>query len=252
MVSLSATALFASSSETISDYKFYASENGETWTEQSGWKSQDTPINEGLWTKRTYTLGSLPGGTQYVKIEFPAEAAYFYSPQLSQVQLAYANTCACADNSVYADDLNDWSVAYSHTAGLAFDTLNGEALGDPSRAMRTDNRRDSAESVTYRFEGMSAASVSALFASSSEPIADFKFFISSDGTKWTEHAKKKTAINDTPIPGKSWTQRLYTLADLPSGTAYLKIEFPKGGKNIWNPQLGRVEIRVKPKPPTEL
>ncbi|MFC5404131.1 GH39 family glycosyl hydrolase [Cohnella soli] len=252
MASLSATALFASSSEAISDYKFYASADGEKWTEQFGWKSQDTPINDGLWTKRKYTLGSLPGGTQYVKIEFPAEAAYFYSPQLAQVQIVYANTCACADNSVYADDLNDWSVAHSHTVGLGFDTLNGEALGDPSRVMRTDNVRNSSESITYRFDGMSAASVSALFASGSEPIADFKFFVSADGSKWTEHAKKKTAIHDAPISGKSWTQRLYTLADLPSDTAYLKIEFPKGGKNSWNPQLGRVEIRVKPKPPTEL
>ncbi|MBE9918103.1 hypothetical protein G8C92_29320 [Paenibacillus donghaensis] len=135
---------------------------------------------------------------------------------------------------------------------MQFDTLNGEALGDPSRVIRTKNDRNSAESVTYRFEGMSAASVSALFASSSEPIADFKFFISSDGTKWTEHAKKKIAIYDVPLSAKNWTQRLYTLADLPLDAAYLKIEFPKGGKNSWNLQLGHVEIRVKPKPPTEL
>lgn len=252
IIGFSATGLFASSNERISDYKFYTSPDGSSWNEQLGWKSQDTPINDNLWTKRQYTLGSVPAGTQYIKIRFPVQQAYFYNPQLSQVQISYANPCACSDHSIYADDLNDWSIASSHTSGLDFDSVNGELLGDPSRVMRTGNDKNAAESVTYRFEGMAIATVSGLLAPSSEPMADFKFYTSVDGNKWSEYSKKQAVVEDTPIGSGSWTRRAYTLARLPEGAVYLKIEFPKGGKNVGNPQLGRVEIRVKPQPPTGL
>ncbi|MFD0713988.1 hypothetical protein [Paenibacillus sp. GCM10027626] len=87
MISLSATALYASSNETISNFSFYTSENGKTWTKYPGWKSSDTLINSNLWTKRVYRLSALPVDTRYIKIEFPVEEAYFYSPQLAKIEM---------------------------------------------------------------------------------------------------------------------------------------------------------------------
>jgi len=250
MIGISATGLFASSSERIRDFKLYTSPDGESWTQQLGWKNQDTLINDNLWTRRVYTLDAVPAGTNYFKIEFPQEEAFFYNPLLAQVQIAYFNSCACSDPSIHVDELNDWMIADSHSAGLRFDTGNGGLVNDPSRVMRTDTDSVSPEHVIYRFEGIARASVFGLFASAQEPISNFKFYTSSDGTAWAEHSGM--TFSDTPITSINWTNRLYTLGDMPAGTHYLKIEFPSGGENYWNPQLSRVEIQTLPEAPVNV
>jgi len=82
---LTATSYFNSGEEAIVDYLFYTSPDGVTWTQQTGWTKTDTSMISGIWTKRVYTLSSIPAGTKYVKIQFRTGGTHSYSPQLGQV-----------------------------------------------------------------------------------------------------------------------------------------------------------------------
>jgi len=179
-----------------------------------------------------------------------AGITYFYKvTSMNNVGESARSSSAGAKTSLFdvvtlTDELNDWSIADSHSSGLQFDTQNAEALGDPSRVMRKDARTEPAEYVVYRMNGMTGASVNGLFASGAEPISDFVFYVSPNGTDWTK-LLKQAAVEDKPITSVDWTDRKYTLNELPSGTNYLKIEFPAVAGAFWNPQLSRVELTAK-------
>ncbi|UAJ79518.1 hypothetical protein IT072_20455 [Leifsonia sp. ZF2019] len=131
MSAIQATALFSSSQENIDDLTFFASPDNATWTQLVNWTNVDSPINSGLWTKRVYSLSSLPSGTNFVRVTFPTGGLNSWNPQLAKVVVT--------GGSSYTDDLSDWGASYYHTSGLSFDTQNAAALGDASRAQRTNN-----------------------------------------------------------------------------------------------------------------
>jgi hypothetical protein len=130
MSAFSASALYATDHEAIDDLLFFTSPDNATWTQQVGWSKVDSAANGGLWTKRVYSLTSLPGGTAYVRVTFPTGGANPWNPQLGSVTVT--------GSSSYTDALTDWTKSFYHSSGLAFDTSNATALGDPSRAMRTN------------------------------------------------------------------------------------------------------------------
>ncbi|MDI4647840.1 GH39 family glycosyl hydrolase [Cohnella hashimotonis] len=230
------TGLFDTSAEPISNFKVYSSPSGAagTWTLQSGYTTADTPINGNLWTKRDYNWASLPAGTNYIKIEFPTGGTLNWNPQLSRVSVRYTPT---ADT----DHLNDWSKAATHSAGLAFDTSNASALGDASRAMRTGTSGSPAEYITYHRSHVNELQAVGLFATDQEAIRDFSFYASRDGQVWLP---VRADYADAPINGGLWTERTYRLPPerIPSGTNYVKVEYPVGGSLSWNPQLSQVTI----------
>ncbi|OUS76429.1 hypothetical protein B1748_12155 [Paenibacillus sp. MY03] len=252
IVSLGLTALYATTAESIGDFKFYTSADGLSWEKQYGWTTEDSLINEDLWTKREYNLPSVPAGTNYFKLEFPVEEAFFYNPQLSSVKIVYAGECGCSDPLTYSDELNDWSIAFSNSNGLQFDTGNSELVSDSSRVIRSDVSGTLPESIVYHFQdkGITGATASALFSEEIEAIRDFKFYTSKDGSLWSEHTR--TGLIDTHLEALPWTNRQYRLTDIAAGTTYLKIEFPLGGINYWLPQLSRVSIQTTPSAPANV
>jgi len=108
------TALYATDVEPgISNFKVYTSPDRVTWRLQQGWQFTDTLINEGAWTKRVYTLGKLPMGTQYVKIEYPLGGAVTYSPQLSHVKLNAASQVNYAREATASASNTDTANGYA-------------------------------------------------------------------------------------------------------------------------------------------
>jgi len=141
------------------------------------------------------------------------------------------------------DDLNDWSLAFSHSDGLVFDTGNADLLGDKSRVMRkAPFASPNAESVVYSFADTNiiSLSIAALYASSNEPISNFSFYSSPNGKTWTKYHSWKSS--DTLINSNMWTKRVYTLGSLPADTRYVKIEFPAEEAYFYSPQLSNVSI----------
>jgi LPXTG-motif cell wall-anchored protein len=226
------TALFQTSVEPAANLKFWsATTDPETFQQITGFTIADTPVAGGAWTKRVYTVTGIPAGTTILRIAFPTGGANAYNPQLSSVALA-------ADDS-FTDELDDWSHVGAHSDGLTFDTGNADLVGDSSRLMRTvNNRYTASESVTYQSTSMSELQATALFSSTDENIDDLTFFASPDNESWSQ----VTDWTNTDVPIGSWTKRSYSLSSLPAGTEYLRVTFPTGGLNSWNPLLGQVVV----------
>lgn len=233
------TGLFATDEEpVISNFKFYTSPNGTTWTPHDGWGYADTPINGGYWTKRIYTLTQLPAGTNFMKVEFPTQGKAAYNPQVGQVQISDVPW----NSATIIDDMNDWTKTSMHSSGLYFDTAHGAALGDPSRVTRSTTNASVPEYVVYRSEA-SDIQLTGLFATDQEPgIHNFKFYTAPDGVTWEQ--QQGWQYTDSPINDGAWTKRVYTLGKLPIGTQFVKVEFPTGGALTYSPQLSQVKLNT--------
>jgi hypothetical protein len=234
MTGATITVLFQTSVEPPDDMKFWGI-NSNNWvsTQITKWTKTDTLIAGNSWTKRVYTINSIPSGTTIFKVQFPVGGLNSYNPQLSRVVITAANSIT--------DDLNDWSKVGGHTQNLTFDTQNSGILEDTSRVMRTTNTRFTPyERITYNYSNITLFEVTALFASTDECIDDLQFFSSPDNSTWTQQTGWTNV--DTLINENTWTKRVYTINSLPAGTNYIKVCFPAAGTNSWNPQLGQVII----------
>ncbi|GBF77439.1 putative T9SS C-terminal target domain-containing protein [Paenibacillus sp. 598K] len=153
--SFSATGLFATHAEAINNFKLYTSPNGTTWTQQTGWTSSDAPINGGDWTRRVYTLSSVPAGTEYVKVEFPTGGALSYSPQLSKVNLNYVYNHVVnpsfEDNTASVQSPSSW---YTTGKDLSGDYTEGGAYNGSYKLVHWKN----APYETYTYQTMTGLS----------------------------------------------------------------------------------------------
>ncbi|MBC7960664.1 MAG: hypothetical protein H7X94_12415, partial [Vallitaleaceae bacterium] len=207
---------------------FYTSQNGSNWTPLP--TTTDTPvtINNGWYKTNFRPSGSIPAGTNFLKVEFTNDSN-IWSPQLSQISMSYAPT-------QFVDDLNDWSKVVSHTSSLAFDSSYSSNYfeGDASRVVRMT---DTSESIVYNKTNASDFSAKVYYLNS--VIGRVKVYTSPNGTTWTE----LSAINDTPIATNSgWYRTIFKPnVPIPSGTNYLKFELLNDA-NIYSPQLSQVMI----------
>lgn len=235
---LKLTGLFATDVEpVIRNFKFFTSADGTTWSQHDGWDYADSPINNGDWTKRDYTLTQLPAGTNYIKITFPTGGPASYNPQLGKVQLSNVPW----NSAAVIDELNDWSKISAKSSGLVFDTAHGAALGDSSRATR-NNTSVVPEYVIYRSEATDIK-LTALYATDNEPgISNFSIYTALDGVTW--ELQQGWQYTDFPINAGAWTKRVYTLSKLPVGTQFVKVEFPAGGSLTYSPQLSQVKLNT--------
>jgi len=143
------------------------------------------------------------------------------------------------------DDINDFSKMNAHSSGLFFDSLNVAALGDTRRAART-TAGTTPEFVTYQYNNSQSVTLTGLFDSTTEPINNFKLYASSTGASGSWALQSSFTASDTPINSNLWTKRVYNWSSLPAGTNYVKVEFPTGGSQNWNPQLSQVTIQYAP------
>lgn len=143
------------------------------------------------------------------------------------------------------DDINDFSKMNAHSSGLFFDSLNVAALRDTRRAART-TAGPTPEFVTYFYNNQKSVTLTGLFDSTTEPINNFKLYTSSTGASGSWVLQSGYTTNDTPINSNLWTRRVYNWPSLTAGTNYVRVEFPTGGLQNWDPQLSQVTIQYTP------
>ena len=137
------------------------------------------------------------------------------------------------------DDLNNFSKLFAYSRNMTFFANNLNNFGaDISRLGRSTN---TAEFATWKMGNMSTFTATTYYWPS-ETLPDFKFKASPDNANFTEV---------TPVinrPGGNWRRVDYSLTP-PAGTNYMRVEWPTGGANNWNPQIASVGYSGNPPPP---
>gem|GEM_PF-302682 len=241
--SIQATGLFGDVASNISDFKFYTSPNYNNKNEAPKWTElvltsnnyEDEPLNGGAWTRRNYTFGTLPEGANFVKIEFGLMANW--QNRLDYVAL---RKVSMIEANEIIDDFLDWSNVFDRTTGVQ---LIGDAPNvweEANRVRRTDSY-SGLQHLDYRLTGVKSFQVTGLFAHGRgvEPIVDFTFFTSPDGTTWTTLPLTAGTVAVTPLANIDFEKRVYDFNSLPDGTNYIRIQFRADGDG-WRTQLSQV------------
>ena len=138
--------------------------------------------------------------------------------------------------SLVLDSLDNLQLAYAYSRNTTFFTNTINNFGnDVSRLARSTN---TAEWVTWKMPGMDLFKTTTYFWPS-ETLGDFQFFASPDNVNFS--AVTPTAIRTA----SNWRKVDYEVRP-PAGTNYLKMVFPVGGANNWNPQISSVAFSSNP------
>ncbi|QJD86861.1 carbohydrate binding domain-containing protein [Cohnella herbarum] len=135
------------------------------------------------------------------------------------------------------DDLRDLTKIYRFSSQLTKDGSNpGSYGGDGTRLTRTSN---TSEYVIYKAPYATDRTRLTGFAvetwfSSAAPVADFKFYLSSDDVNYTLYTPKKKTVNG------NMKKITYMGSRLPVGTRYVKVEFNNASSSASNSQIGKV------------
>lgn len=98
-----------------------------------------------------------------------------------------------------------------------------------------------AEHFAYYVSSPTSAQIEALFQTSVEAPSNLKFWIAGADQESFDQLTSFT-YTDQSAGGGEWVRRTYSLTNFPAGTSILRISFPTGGVNAYNPQVGRVSI----------
>lgn len=154
---------------------------------------------------------------------------------------APAPTSAPTAWTTVTDNLDNWSMTYSHTANWRFDGSNAvNCDGDTSRATRTTTEPGN---IVYNYASIADFSAMVYYHGSMDVGSSVKVYTSPDNITWTPLAVR----NDTPVAtngGWSGTNFIPS-AGIPSGTDYLKVEFTDPSY-AWATQLSSVSITYAP------
>jgi hypothetical protein len=215
--------------EGMVDFKFYASYDGQIYNEITPGKNN----MGGDWIHIIYSA-TLPLNTKYLKIEFRNTSANYWNPQISSVQIKYGAPEVGSAGSIYAE-MNDGSYMFQNNKYLlraTGDTAHFE--GDDARVYKTTT---SYQSIIYRTKPDMTSFVVDAFFWNGEPVVHFKFYVSYDGSTYSEY----TGYVTTDLGG-DWKHIRYSTMYLPAGVKCLKIEFRSTSSNTWAVQLSRVRI----------
>ncbi|QGQ95121.1 hypothetical protein EHS13_09595 [Paenibacillus psychroresistens] len=210
-------------SEPTIDFQFYTSPDNTTYSLFMPLKSAIAGAS-GIWNEVSYS-GSLPIGTQYLKIVYMNTTANAFNPQIGKAVIS--------SQIPIVDNLNDYSLSYAHSANLYFDGSNPANLGgDTSRLARTTNSSESIVFQSLSGTDMTTFSTDTWFYPG-EAMVDYQLYSSPDNSNYTLFTPVKATTFGT---GSGWNKVVYS-GLLPAGTKYLKMVFPTT-INAWNPQIG--------------
>jgi hypothetical protein len=225
------------SNEAITDFDIYTSPDNANYTLYSPTKE----VGIGGWKTVDYS-GALPAGTQYLKIVFKHSTSNVWNPQIGKVEIISDEPTPPITDVTVVDELNDYGKMYAHSANVFFNTSNSHLFGgDTSRLARTTNTDEYAIYKAEPDRDMTEFSMKAWFWKY-EPTEDFEFYTSPDNSTYTPFTP------DISTATGPWNEVNYS-GQLPAGTQYLKIVYKLNTSNVWNPQIGQVEITSAPVPP---
>ena len=227
MAAFTATAYFWPNAA-VGDFTFFASPDNAAFTQVT---PSITPRG-GDWQRVDYAL-SLPAGTNFVRVGFPA-STQTWSPQLASV--GYSTGATGPGFTTVTDDLANLNTISGRSGTqLTIDTqFPGNFAGDGARLMRLSSN---AEFVTWTLNGMRTFKATTFFWPS-EPVLPFTFATSADGAIFQ---------NATPVAtnlGGDWTRIDYGIT-LPAGHKVVKMSFPANART-WSPQIGSARYTNNP------
>jgi hypothetical protein len=178
------------------------------------------------------TPTNLPASTQKAST---AQVAMVQSTSTTQPTLVAQPTPApttqpAPAHQTVVDNLNDWSLVYSHTTNLSFDPNNSQHFnGDTSLIVRTTLTR---EAIVWHLQDMQSFRAVVYFWPG-EAVSPFSVYTSSDDQDW---AVKTPAISGQP---GNWERYVYTLSNL-SNTNFVMLQWNSLHGQVWNPQVSSV------------
>ncbi|CAH1202142.1 hypothetical protein PAECIP111891_01983 [Paenibacillus allorhizoplanae] len=222
--------------EAVSDFAFYSSPDNVTYTAFAPTKL----AGSSGWKEINYS-GTLPTGTQYLKIVYTHNTSNVWNPQLAEVTLT---SKAPAPTSItVVDNVYDYTKMFAHSTNLSIGGSNPSAFGDDAtRLVRLTNTD---EYVVYKAEAemeLRNFSVDTWFWPY-ETSTDFQFAVSPDNVTYSVYTPVKATVTG------SWNKVTYS-GTLPRGTQYMKIIYKQHSANSWNAQIGKVTLTSKVPTPT--
>ncbi|MGG1555600.1 polysaccharide lyase family 8 super-sandwich domain-containing protein [Paenibacillus ferrarius] len=214
--------------ETSTDFQFAVSSDNVSYVPYT----PTIATVPGNWNKVTYS-GTLPRGTQYLKIIYKQHSSNIWNAQIGKVTLT--SKIPTPTSATVTDDVYNFSKMYDHSSQLSFDTANVAKFGgDASRLKRNANTD---EWIVYKAApemDMKSFQMETWFWPY-ETSADFEVYSSPDNVTYTIFSPVKA------VTASDWKKVTYSGA-LPAGTQFLKIVYKQHTANYWNPQIGKVQI----------
>jgi len=145
----------------------------------------------------------------------------------------YSDTAA----GTMTDALNDWSKVYAKTGDWELNT-GAYAFweNDASVARRTSN---TLQSLVYQVPNAKSFQMTVYFNDLNSDSNNLRVHASGTNGNYAEMTVSKSAPADK---GSSWYAVTYSVASLPAGTNYIRIDVPSNGKGNFTPAIGEVKI----------
>jgi hypothetical protein len=185
----------------------------------------------GGWQTWTTVSCSVSGatGTHALYLKFTGASGYLFNVNWFQFVAGGVQTLV--------DPLNDWSLTYSHTGNLTFDT--GQLSYFENDSSRVDRSTQTTENFVYNVTGMKSVTVKLYYNDPSSNSNQINIYASSNNQTYTSQG----TTQDTAVAtGGSWYRVNWSVANLPANTNFLMIEIPANSKAAWTPQISQVTI----------
>jgi hypothetical protein len=135
---------------------------------------------------------------------------------------------------------------FSHTDNLGFDSSSPSYFeGDVSRLMRPASGALAQSFVYHKPDRTITSFWLVAFHWPGESVNHLTFQTSPDGTTWTAWTPKIDSY------GGNWLKYMYGddgSHPIPSGTRYMKVHFPTGSTQFWNPQVSGASVTYAAEP----
>ncbi len=214
-------------------YKFYVSADGSTWEEVSVTNPTYSGDSVTNWTFKRWANSAVEDyGANYLKIEYPEaiKTMTYATRSIIDIEVEILNSQTAtldepyaASNTVYNASKFTYSTSQTNCPVL-FATSDGI---DAYAIYKFASKMISFEVLTLT-TGVSQTPSTSSSDSWKAHNGDYKFYVSADGSEWTEVADKKLTYSGETVTTANWGFNLYGNTDSIEeyGAYYLKIEYP--------------------------